>query len=118
MQGVVIQGMSAMQTTIMRRVFMSYVLSYTQQSLLWYGLVLGGSISLFGRFTHVASIVDNVLATPLGQVPNYMARSFLGAIMRGELGTVLVVLTIASLSAVVVYKLSKVRLSIQSVQMV
>jgi len=95
---------------IMRRVYMSYALSYTEQPLLWAGLVLGGAVALLGRFTHVASIVDNTLATPLGGVPAYMMNSFLSAIARGELGTVLVILTIASMSAVVVWQLSRLRL--------
>ena len=88
---------------------MSYALSYTQQPLLWCGLVLGGAVALFGRWTHVASIIDNTLATPLGSVPQYLVNSFLSAVARGELGTVLVVLTIASMSAVVVWQLSHLR---------
>jgi hypothetical protein len=103
--------MKSMQSTIMRRIYMSYALSYTQQPLLWCGLLLGGAFALLGRFTHVASIVENVLATPLGNVPTYITNSFLSAVARGELGTVLVVLTIASVSSVVLYQLSQVRFS-------
>ena len=101
--------MKLTKSTIMRRVYMSYALSLTEQPLLWCGMVLGGAVVLLGRFTHVASIVDNTLATPLGQVPNYIANSFLAAVARGELGTVLVILTIASMSAVVAWQLSRVR---------
>jgi len=39
-----------------------------------------------------------------------MVDSFLAAVARGELGTVLVVLTIASMSAVVVWQLAHLRL--------
>ena len=98
-----------MKATIMRRVYMSYALSYVEQPLLWCGLVLGGAVALFGRWTHVASIIENTLATPLGNVPQYMVQSFLSAVARGELGTVLVVLTMASLSAVSVWQLAHVR---------
>ncbi len=101
--------MKIMQSKIMRRIYMSYALSYTEQPLLWVGLVLGGAVALLGRFTHVASIIDNTLATPLGGVPSYMVHSFTSAIARGELGTVLVILTIASMSAVVVWQLSRLR---------
>lgn len=96
----------------MRRVYMSYALSYVEQPLLWCGLMLGGAVALLGRFTHVASIIENTLATPLGNVPQYMASSFLSAVARGELGTVLVVLTIASVSAVALWQLSRLRLGL------
>lgn len=89
----------------MRRVYLSYALSYVEQPLLWFGLVLGGAVALFGRFAHVSSIIDNTLATPLGQVPSYLMYSFTAALERGELGTVLVVLTIASVSALVAWQL-------------
>jgi len=100
--------MKSIQSHIMRRVYMSYILSYTEQPMLYIGLVLGGSIALFGRFTHVAAIVENILATPLGNVPQFIFSSFLSGIERGELGTVLVVLTAASLSAVAVWNLSRI----------
>ena len=94
----------------MRRVYLSYGLSFLEQPLLWCGLVLGGAVALLGRWTHVASITENTLATPLGQVPAYIADSFLSAVARGELGTVLVVLTIASVLAVVVWQLAHLRI--------
>lgn len=99
--------MKSMQHNIMRRVYISYALSYLEQPLLYVGLVLGGAIALFGRFTHVASLLDTTLATPLGHVPTYIVDSFIGAIARGELGTVLVTLTVASLTAVALSKLSR-----------
>lgn len=100
---------STIHKKIMRRVYMSYALSFVEQPLLWCGLVLGGAVALFGRFTHVASIVENTLATPLGQVPAYVIDAFAAAVARGELGTVLVILTIASMSAVVVWQLAHLR---------
>jgi len=101
--------MSNVSKSVMRRVYVSYALSFTEQPLLWVGLVLGGAVALLGRFTHVASIINNTLATPLGGVPTYIANSFMSAITRGELGTVLVVLTIASLTAVATWQLSRLR---------
>ncbi|MFT5832282.1 MAG: hypothetical protein ACI9SY_000668 [Candidatus Paceibacteria bacterium] len=103
---------SNISNKIMRRIYMSYALSYTEQPLLWAGLVLGGAVALLGRFTHVASVIENTLATPLGGIPSYVANSFLSAIARGELGTVLVILTIASMSSVVVWQLSRMRFGI------
>jgi len=94
----------------MRRIYMSYALSYTEQPMLYIGLVLGGVGALFGRFVHVASIVENLLATPVGGVPHYIVNSFLSAIERGELGTVLVTLAVASLTAVALWQLHRVRL--------
>jgi hypothetical protein len=101
---------SHLHKNIMRRVYLSYGLSLIEQPLLWCGLVLGGAVALLGRWTHVASIIDNTLATPLGQVPTYMINSFLAAVAHGELGTVLVILTIASVSAAVVWQLAHLRL--------
>lgn len=98
---------SSISNLIMRRVYMSYALSYTEQPLLWCGLVLGGAVALLGRFTHVASVIENTLATPLGNVPAYVANSFMSAIARGELGTVLVILTIAVTTSVVLFHLAK-----------
>ena len=99
-----------LQKKIMRRIYTSYALSYAEQPLLWFGLVLGGAVALFGRWTHVSSIVDNTLSTPLGQVPAYIIDSFAAAIARGELGTVLVILTIAGMSAVAVWQIAQLRL--------
>lgn len=91
----------------MRRIYLSYAISYTEQPLLWCGLVLGGTVALLGRWTHVASIIDNVLATPLGSVPTYLTNSFMSAIARGELATVLLVLVMAVTTSVALYQLHK-----------
>ena len=102
--------MKTIQSNIMRRVYFSYTLSFIEQPLLWCGLVLGGAVALLGRLTHVASVLDNTLAKPVVQMPTYMIDSFLAAVARGELGTVLVILTIASVSAIVVWQLAHLRL--------
>ena len=99
--------MNTLQTTIMRRVYISYGLSYLEQPLLWSGLVLGGGVALLGRWTHVASITDNLLATPLGAVPNYLISSFTTAVAAGELATVLIVLVLAVTSSVTLYQLQR-----------
>ena len=100
---------SHLHKNIMRRVYLSYGLSFIEQPLLWCGLVLGGAVALLGRWTHVASVLDNTLAKPVVQMPTYMVDSFLAAVARGELGTVLVILTIASMSAAVVWQLAHLR---------
>jgi hypothetical protein len=98
---------SNISNKIMRRIYLSYALSYTEQPLLWCGLVLGGTVTLLGRWTHVASIVDNVLATPLGNVPTYLTNSFMSAIARGELATVLLLLVMAVTASVALFQLHK-----------
>jgi hypothetical protein len=100
-----------LQKQIMRRVYISYGLSYVEQPLLWFGLVLGGALALLGRWTHISSIIDNTLSTPVGQVPTYITESFMSAIARGELGTVIVILTIASISAFVLWQFARIRIS-------
>lgn len=99
--------MSHVSKKIMRRVYYAYALSYTEQPMLYVGLLLGGAVALFGRWTHVASITENLLATPVGSVPGFVGEAFTLAVARGELGTVLVVLTMASLTAVALWQLSR-----------
>ena len=101
--------MKTLQRKIMRRVYMSFALSFLEQPLLWVGLVLGASVALFGRLTHVAKLWENFTAVPVGNVPQYAANTFMAAVERGELGTVLVVLAMASLTAIAVYRLSHLK---------
>ena len=107
--------MKSLQSKVMRRVYMSYALSYTEQPMLYIGLVLGGAVAVCGRFTHVAAITENLLATSGENVPAYIVNSFLSAIARGELKTVLVVLTIASMTTVALWQLSKIKFDFQIV---
>ena len=93
----------------MRRVYYSFMLSFFEQPLLWVGLVLGGSVALFGRLTHVAAIWHNFVKVPVGSVPGYIEQTFAGALSRGEFDTVLVVLAMAILTTVAVYQLARVR---------
>jgi len=98
---------SGLRKKIMRRVYFYYVRSYTEQSMLYIGLVLGGSVALFGRWTHVSSLIDNLLAIPLGSVPSHVLDVFARAIFRGELSTVLVVLVMCILTSVSFWRLSR-----------
>ena len=45
---------------------------------------------LFGRLTHVAAIWNNLLAVPVGRLPEYLVSSVTGALTGGEVLTVLV----------------------------
>lgn len=104
---------SNVQRNVMRRVYYSFALSFLEQPLLWVGLVLGGAVALFGRLTHVAAITSNLAAVPVGAVPQYITNSFMSALARGEFDTVVVVLTIASLSAVAVYQVSRLSVAVR-----
>lgn len=86
------------QRNIMRRVYYAYAVSIMTSSAFWQGVVLGGSVALFGRLTHVASLAENFLNVPVGQTPAYVLQSVTGAIASGELLTVLVTVLMAVLS--------------------
>ena len=97
-----------MKHIIMRRVYYSFALSILTSSALWQGVALGASIAAFGRLTHVAAITKNILATPFGSVPEYVATTFARSLVNGELLTVLVVVLMVTLSAMWVRKISGV----------
>jgi len=81
---------SNMQSIIMRRVYYSYALSFFSQVVFWQGVFLGAAALLLAKWLHVASIIKNFSAVPVGHVPQYVANSFLGAINHGELLTAVV----------------------------
>lgn len=93
--------------SIMRRVYMSYALSIVGSTALWQGFLLGASIAAFGRLTHVAAIIENVLATPFGAVPNYVVATLFEATANGELVTVLSVLLMTFLSLLWLKRISQ-----------
>lgn len=72
---------------------MSFVLSFLEHRFFWQGMVLGGCVALFGRLVHVASVADNLLSTPLGDVPYYVGNAFTHAFATGEFLTVLTTVT-------------------------
>ena len=76
----------------MRRVYYSYAISLVVHPMMWRGVFLGAAAILLARWLHVASIVDNLLATQVGSVPQYMYGSVTNALAGGELLTVLTLL--------------------------
>jgi predicted phage tail protein len=89
---------------IMRRVYYSYTLSFVSQPMLWQGFVLGASIALFGRLTHVASIARNFSHTSVENAPAFIFNSFANALAGGEVLTVLVSVFMIGLSLSFAYK--------------
>jgi hypothetical protein len=81
---------SNIQKTIMRRVYYAYTIAVVSHSMFWQGAVLGALVALFGRLTHVASLVENILAVPIGGLPAYVGGAVSKAVMNGEVLTVLV----------------------------
>ncbi len=94
--------------TIMRRVYYSYALSIATASALWQGVLLGASIALFGRLTHVAAIYRNFAATKVENTPAFIWNSFEHALYNGEVTTVLVVLFMVGLTAKLLRRLARV----------
>ena len=81
---------TALQRKIMRRVYYAYTIAIASHTMFWQGIFLGACIALFGRLTHVASLIDNLLSVPVGSVPAYVGGAFTTAFTNGEILTVLV----------------------------
>lgn len=66
--------------------------------MMWQGFILGACIALFGRLTHVASIINNFLSVPVGSTPRFVLQSFEFAFTHGEFMTAIVVLAMVGFS--------------------
>lgn len=104
--------------TIMRRVYYSYTLSIATSASLWQGVLLGASIALFGRLTHVAAISHNFSSVPLKSAPDFIFNAFVNALNGGEVLTVLVSLFMIGLSVSFTRKAMPVLVSIWRFKMV
>ena len=110
---VVISSMAtALQKQIMRRVYYAYTIAIASHTMFWQGMFLGACVALFGRLTHVASLIDNLLSVPVGSVPAYVGGAFVTAISHGELVTVLVTVFMMVLTLSVLVRLAPVLRSI------
>lgn len=74
----------------MRRVYYAYIIAIASHTMFWQGIFLGACVALFGRLTHVASLINNLLSVPVGSVPAYVGGAFNNAFTHGEVLTVLV----------------------------
>ena len=89
---------STIQKNVMRRVYYSYAISFVSEPLLWQGFFLGACIALFGRLTHVASILHNFTQTSIENTPAFIWNSVAHALANGEVLTVLVVVFMVGLT--------------------
>lgn len=96
---------SNLKGTIMRRIYYSYTLSTATSAALWQGALLGASIALFGRLTHVAAIFHNFSTVPIKSAPDFVFNAFSNALAGGELLTVLVSVFMIGLSTSLVKKI-------------
>jgi Na+/H+-dicarboxylate symporter len=105
-----------LKKTIMRRVYYSYAISIATSTALWQGVLLGASIALFGRLTHVAAISHNVSSVPLSSTPDFVFHAFVNALNGGEVLTVLVSVFMIGLSISFITKALPVVLSLRKLQ--
>jgi len=75
--------------------------------MMWRGMLLGACAVLLANWLHVASIASNVLAVPLGGVPQYLVNSFVNAATHGELITVLTVIIASIVGISCLYRILK-----------
>ncbi len=94
----------SLQSKIMRRVYYSYAISIFSHAMFWQGAFLSVAAVLLAKWLHVASIVKNFLAVPVGQAPKYVYNSFFGAIDHGELLTAVMLVASAVVAVSVGYK--------------
>ena len=81
---------SKIHNVVMRRVYYSFLLSYVSQVVFWQGVFLGVAGLLLAQWLHVAKIIENFLAVPVGNAPQYALKAVWSAWAQGE---VLVVVT-------------------------
>lgn len=109
---------TALQRKIMRRVYYAYTIAILGHTMFWQGIFLGACIALFGRLTHVASLIDNLLAVPVGSVPAYVGGAFSTAFSNGEVLTVLVTAFMLVLTLSVSLRLTQPLLGVVSLRKV
>lgn len=98
----------ATRRRLMRRVWYSYLLSLFGMVSFAHGFVLGGSVAMFGRLTHVAAITDNLLNVPMASLPSYAWQTVAAALSGGEVLTVLVTALLIGLSVAAMIRLGAV----------
>lgn len=98
---------TAIQRAVMRRVYYSYGLSIVSHPMFWRGFFLGAAALLLARWLHVASIVNNFLSVPVGNVPQYVLGSVWGALTSGELLTVVTLVLAAGVALSAAYHIAQ-----------
>ena len=96
-----------LHNTIMRRVYYSFAISITTHTMFWRGIFLGAAALLLAQWLHVASIINNILATPVGNTPQYVANSFVNAATHGELLTALVLVVSVAVGFSCLWRITK-----------
>ncbi len=98
---------NSLHNKIMRRVYYSFAISISTHTMFWRGMFLGAATLLLAQWLHVASIAQNLLATPVGSTPQYVANSFLGAIDHGEVVTVVTFVLAGMIGVSCLYRLGQ-----------
>jgi hypothetical protein len=91
---------TVLRRRIMRRVWYSFCMSLAVHPGLWQGMAFAIALALFRELVFVARVVENLLATPLGQLPQFAEAVLRGAVANGEF------ITLMSLGALVMISLS------------
>jgi len=96
-----------LQRNIMRRVYYAFGLSIVSHTMFWQGMFLSVAAALLAHWLHVASIINNVLAVPVGQTPHYVLGSVFGALTHGEVLTVLTLLAAGAIGLASLWRLGR-----------
>ena len=96
-----------MQKAIMRRVYYAYAISIGTHAMFWQGIFLGAAALLLAKWLHVASIIHNFLAVPVGHTPQYVANAVWSAGTHGEMLTVCTLMLAGAVTVSVGYHLTQ-----------
>lgn len=101
---------SQLHKNIMRRIWYAYAIWQVKNQLttkaFWQVMVFGASLVIFKQVVHVASVFSNILATPLGMVPDYVFRSILDAVKTGDLAKVVTLVLLISITISILKEVS------------
>jgi Na+/H+-dicarboxylate symporter len=99
---------SKLSKHIMRRIWYGYYIRQVETLVtaraFWQGIVFGGAFGVFTDVVHVASVIDNTLSTPLGQLPTYITKTVVIALQNGEVISVVTLVLLVGIALSILRK--------------
>ena len=71
----------------MRRIYYAYAISLSKNPAFLKGMAFSVSLGIFAELVHVASLINNLMQTQLGNIPTFVFHAF----ARGEWLTIMAV---------------------------
>jgi hypothetical protein len=93
---------------LMRRVWYIFFMSFVTRQSFVVGVIFGAALIAFWRLVSITSIINNILATEVGQLPYYVYTSLVGA----DTSALIIFMVLLALGVRVVSSLIAVSLSL------